>query len=443
MNISQTCSPATTTDPGVAITDRYRCPVEFADRFTVQQESGKEFFDFHDGRLRLDIPQNVRNDGGEISLPFDPVRMINTLRYERYMEVPNGIPIKATPGSVVSRLYYLARPLLPVALRRPLQALYFRGWNEIPFPRWPIDVTVESILENILSLCLKAQGLDAVPFIWFWPDGAAGAALMTHDVETASGQNYCPRLMDLDESFDIRSAFQIVPEERYRVTPSFLDELRSRGHEINIQDLNHDGRLFHSLESFESRVERINQYGRAYGARGFRSAVLYRNVNWYDRLEFDYDMSIPNVGHLEAQRGGCCTVFPYFVGNILELPVTTTQDYSLFYILRDYSLDLWKTQVNAILSKHGVASFIVHPDYIQTPREQSLYCTLLDFLNRCRADHGVWITTPGELNDWWRQRSESTLVYKGGAWEIEGPAKDRARIAYARIEDGTIVYSQP
>jgi hypothetical protein len=154
-------------------------------------------------------------------------------------------------------------------------------------------------------------------------------------------------------------------------------------------------------------------------------------------------MSIPNVGHLEAQRGGCCTVFPYFIGNILELPVTTTQDYSLFYVLRDYSLDLWKTQVNTILSKHGVTSFIVHPDYIQTRRADNLYRNLLDYLTRHRAERGLWITTPGELNDWWRQRSESTVVYQDGAWKIEGPAKDRARIAYARIEDGILTYSRP
>jgi hypothetical protein len=40
-------------------------------------------------------------------------------------------------------------------------------------------------------------------------------------------------------------------------------------------------------------------------------------------------MSVPNVGHLEVQRGGC-TVMPYFIGRIVELPVTTSQDYSVF-----------------------------------------------------------------------------------------------------------------
>src|SRR5260370_17199032 len=75
-------------------------------------------------------------------------------------------------------------------------------------------------------------------------------------------------------------------------------------------------------------------------------------------------MSIPNVAHLDPQRGGCCTVMPYFIGNMLELPVTTTQDYTLFHVLNELSIDLWKTQIDLILKKNGLLNFIVHPDYI-------------------------------------------------------------------------------
>ena len=69
---------------------------------------------------------------------------------------------------------------------------------------------------------------------------------------------------------------------------------------------------------------------------------------------------------------------PYFIGKILELPVTTTQDYPLFHILRDYSIDLWKRQTELIMEKHGLMSFIVHPDYIMSNRERGTYETLLD-----------------------------------------------------------------
>ena len=189
---------------------------------------------------------------------------------------------------------------------------------------------------------MKAKGVDRVPFIWFWPDGAQSCAAMTHDVETERGRDFCTELMNVDESFGIKSSFQIVPEGRYQISEDFIQAIRDRGFEINIQDLNHDGNLFRDPEEFCRRAHKINEYAETYGASGFRAAVLYRNLDWYDALQFAFDMSVPNVAHLDPQRGGCCTVMPYFFGETLEIPVTTTQDYTLFHLLNDYSLDLWK-----------------------------------------------------------------------------------------------------
>jgi len=132
----------------------------------------------------------------------------------------------------------------------------------------------------------------------------------------------------------------VVPEGRYEVSAAFVKGIRDRGFEVNIQDLNHDGNLFRDQEEFRRRAREINRYGEAYGAKGFRAAVLYRNLDWFDALKFSFDMSVPNVAHLDPQRGGCCTVMPYFVGDILEIPVTTTQDSALFHLLNEYSLDL-------------------------------------------------------------------------------------------------------
>ena len=91
---------------------------------------------------------------------------------------------------------------------------------------------------------------------------------------------------------------------------------------------------------------------------------MYREQAWFDAFEFQYDMSVPNAAHLEPQRGGCCTVMPYFVGDILELPLTTTQDYTLFHILNDYSTTLWQEQIRLITGRHGLVSVITHPDYL-------------------------------------------------------------------------------
>lgn len=432
--------------------DRYRCP-DFDNASSPGPllsapsyfRSGRYSWEHRASSGRsgdTDLNPDVTAHQGRLSPPFDLVQAIENLRYERYAHAENAFSA-ANQNGLLRRLYYSTRPLLPLKFRSVLQRIYLRGWNRISFPSWPVDVTVENLIEKVLLFSMKAAGLTTIPFIWFWPDGASSATIMTHDIETTAGRDFCGSLMDIDESFGFRSSFQVVPEERYRVPPDFLSAIRARGHCINVQDLNHDGQLFSDRLQFCSRVKLINEYGRKFGAKGFRSAVLYRNLNWYDQLEFEYDMSVPNVGHLDAQRGGCCTVFPYFIGHILELPVTTTQDYSLFHILRDYSLDLWMAQASGVEAKHGLLSFIVHPDYLSDNRSQKTYHALLAYLRQRSRERGMWIATSDAVNRWWRQRSQMRLVSRDGTWLIDGPGKERAGIGYARIDGDRIVYTQP
>jgi hypothetical protein len=132
---------------------------------------------------------------------------------------------------------------------------------------------------------------------------------------------------------------------------------------------------------------------------------------------------------------------PYFVGKLLELPVTTTQDYSLLHILKHYSIDLWKRQIELIMESHGLMSFIIHPDYITEGREQQTYQSLLRHLAQLREERNVWISTPKDVDHWWRQRANLTLVGRDGGWEIEGDGKDRACIAYASEKDGRLEFT--
>src|SRR5262249_49403909 len=159
--------------------------------------------------------------------------------------------------------------------------------------------------------------------------------------------------------------------------PAYVCGIRNRGCEFNMHDLNHDGHLYSNRSEFVRRAAEINSYTRHYKAQGFRAGAMYRKQDWYDAFEFSYDMSVPNVAHLEPFRGGCCTVMPYFVGKILELPLTTTQDYSLFHILDDYSIDLWMQQLGRIKERNGLMSLLTHPDYLIEPGAQKVYESLL------------------------------------------------------------------
>ena len=287
---------------------------------------------------------------------------------------------------------------------------------------------------------MRAKGLDRMPFVWFWPDGARGCLLMTHDVESQAGYDFCGKLMDIDDAHNIKACFQLVPEGTYRLRAAMLQDIRERAFEANIQDLNHDGYLFADRKEFLHRARKINEYGRAYEAKGFRSAVLYRNPDWYEALEFSYDMSIPNVAHLDPQRGGCCTVMPYFIGNVLEIPLTTTQDYMLFHVLGKYSLDLWKAQAEAILKHNGLISFLVHPDYVIEKRAQGVYRELLSWVRDFVTRERLWSALPEQVDGWWRARSKMRVVQTGGEWRVEGPGADRAVLAFAKIVGDHIEY---
>jgi hypothetical protein len=132
---------------------------------------------------------------------------------------------------------------------------------------------------------------------------------------------------------------------------------------------------------------------------------------------------------------------PYFLGNILEIPVTTIQDYTLFNILHDYSINVWKQQTDLIMGRHGLMSFIVHPDYVTEQRERDIYQSLLKHLASLRDEQSLWITTPGEIDRWWRQRAEMQVVETQDGWSIQGDGKERARLAWASEVDGRLVLS--
>jgi hypothetical protein len=440
-----------------AFLDYYRCPTRFADfrlmpGALTQRSASRSQIGVDLNRYRVAANGSgaspmestlagnstaVADEASPYLLPFHLTDVVTNIRQERYVDKVDASFWK----KLVKRAYYAVRPALPVHVRRHLQGAWLKGWDRKPFPSWPVDRTVDRILEQAMVLSVETAATRRIPFIWFWPEGKSSCAIMTHDVETDAGLNFCETLMDIDDSFGIKSSFQIIPEGRYKASNAMLDRMRSRGFEINVHDLRHDGHLFREAKQFPKRAEQINRYATAFGSKGFRSGVLYRNMEWYGAFKFAYDMSVPNVGHLDPQHGGCCTVMPFYVGNILELPVTTIQDYSLFNILGSYSIELWQQQIELIREQHGLMSFIVHPDYLDTAKARDTYQSLLAELARLRSEANVWIPTPGEVETWWRQRSQMQLVADGINWRIEGPGAEHASIAYATLVQDKLAYS--
>ena len=386
-------------------------------------------------RHLADAWERVSTADGIGVLPFDLNEVVRNLHLETYSVAVSGW------RKYVRNAYYSVRPKLTVGTRKYLQRMYLSGWKKVSFPHWPVDRSADRLLEQALALGLKASGAATIPFIWFWPGAHSSCAIVTHDVEATMGRDFTGKLIELDASFGMKASYQVVPEERYDVPMAYLDLIRDHGCEVNVHDLNHDGMLFSDRNTFLERAKAINRYGRTFRARGFRSGAMYRNQEWFQALEFEYDMSVPNVAHLEPQGGGCCSIMPYFIGNLLELPLTTIQDYAVFHIFGERNIDIWKEQISEIQRNHGLITILSHPDYIIESWAQDIYAELLGYLAGEVSAKNIWLTTPGQVNDWWRLRSKLSLQPEGAGWQIVGEGSDRARIAYASLVDGVLQYS--
>ena len=94
---------------------------------------------------------NVKVTAASIELPFDPVQVVENLRRERY--ISRAIIHQGSLGTnpFVRSIYYLGRPFMPTMVRKHLQQAYFRGWDKVSFPKWPVDLTVENISRAIIA----------------------------------------------------------------------------------------------------------------------------------------------------------------------------------------------------------------------------------------------------------------------------------------------------
>jgi hypothetical protein len=110
-----------------------------------------------------DLSQHVTSDGSSLHLPFDPSEIVDNLRLERYANGEYAGDRAILSSEAIRRVYYFFRPLLSVSVRKHFQRLALRNWQELPFPVWPVDRTVEHILERLLFLSVKDQSIREDP----------------------------------------------------------------------------------------------------------------------------------------------------------------------------------------------------------------------------------------------------------------------------------------
>lgn len=315
------------------------------------------------------------------------------------------------------RLYYELKPWLPRPLTRGLRRVYGGMTGRTFTLNWPIEDRYVRFQYEVVRRLLQETNLDHMQYIHFWPHNHRFALALTHDIETADGQANVERVADLEERLGFRSSFNFVPE-RYQVDRGLMERLRTRGFEIGLHGLKHDGRLFRSFTEFARRAIRINHYFKLFGSVGFRSPLTHREPLWMQALDMEYDSSFFDVDPYEPQPGGCMSIWPFFVGRFVELPYTLAQDYTLSAVLRETTPRIWLDKVDFIEAHCGLALLNSHPDYL---RERNRWRVYEEFLRAMESRGGYWQALPHEIARWWRDRSQLPAESLPGVTESEIP----------------------
>ena len=292
---------------------------------------------------RLDA---VRLSDGRVIAPFDFDEAYQNFLSERWRAQTD------LRGLGASRLtfYYRVKRLLPRGLQLALRRLFIASSKTPAFPGWPLELSVDR-LTRFYARCLLANAeVEQAPFTWFWPGTHHAALILTHDVETGDGLRLALELADLEQERGFRSSFNVVAGD-YPVDDGILRELADRGFEIGLHGLHHDRSLFSSRAEFERQLPALVEAAERFGSHGFRSPATHRVLEWLPELPALYDCTVPHADRYEPQPGGCCSLWPYSIGRIVELPWTLPQDHILFTLLRQRSAAVWLQQVQEIESR--------------------------------------------------------------------------------------------
>lgn len=331
-----------------------------------------------------------------------------------------------------SNLYWIgvamgAYPILKPILPKPL-LIYLRSRCAMLIQKcssgvWPID-----------------ENSDRPPETWRgWPGGKRFALVLTHDVEGDLGQKNCHELVELEIRLGFRSSFNFVAEG-YQINRRLQNYIVEQGFEVGVHGLTHRGNLFRSEEAFRETKAGINRYLKQWQSVGFRTPSMYHNLEWISELEIEYDSSTFDTDPFEPQPDGVGTIFPFWVegqtgrGGFVELPYTLPQDFTLFLLLKEKSIDVWKRKLRWIVEKGGMALVNTHPDYMRFDHAKTSSIEYParhyeDFLSHILSEYEgqYWHVLPREMARFWRE----SFVNRASGINSQGQKDGKSQ------EDGT------
>jgi peptidoglycan/xylan/chitin deacetylase (PgdA/CDA1 family) len=350
----------------------------------------------------------VRGEDGNVTLPFGLADALTAYTSEAWTRRAGR---RLSPALL--NAFYRVKRAIPRSFQLAGRRSLIR-WQGLPeFPAWPADSSVADLLRFWIRCELTARDLHEIRFRWFWPGRSQAALILTHDVESEAGLRNAARIADLEQERGLRSSFNVVAED-YPIDWGIVEELRSRGFELGVHGVHHDRSMFSSRESFVAQQPALERMADRLGADGFRSPATHRVHDWLEELPVAYDCTVPMSDPYEPQPGGCCSPWPYFLGDVVELPWTLPQDHTTFTLLRERSIGLWMKQLGWLEREAGLVQCLSHPDpgYLGDGDKEALY---VEFLDAVASRPGLWKALPREVAAWWRGRDLGTANGPSGS----------------------------
>jgi len=343
-----------------------------------------------------------RDEKNRIIFNFNPQEAINFLLEEKYLK-------KIRP--FYTRLPYGFPKIIPSYLKKRIKSIirYSNKKANISFPDWPIEKSVE-LIRAIFLECMQMQKVNTDKVKnRFWPESKKFAIVLTHDVDTAKGFKNIDIIAAMEEEKGFVSTW-FMPAKGYNKDRAILNRLLDRGHEIAMHGDYHDNGLsFLSKDKMSARFKNCFDFIERYDVKGFRAPSLFHSpilMNVLSELGF-YDSSMPDTGKLSPfpHTVGCCSVFPFIVNNVLEIPISLPLDSSLIFLKFNSEdiVNIWKKKTQWLKQIGGLLLLDTHPEPHFIADSQYLQSYKL-FLDELSVYNDAWKTTAGSVADWWTRR---------------------------------------
>ena len=322
---------------------------------------------------------------GRLIFNFDPVATVAHVTGERYVHPRRPLHtyapwlVSALPGRVRLAGHHVASRV--EGFRHRLGGKPGNAPGEQAFPDYPRERSVELIR----LLFHRALGLEGRSF---WPAGASAVAMITCDVDTADGQDRMPAIAQEAERLGLTACFYVVGD-RFPLDHGLLRRVRQAGHEIGLHGAKHDMRLAYlPYPAVMERLDRCREMVEQHQVVGFRSPALLTSPALTRALSgrFSYDSSVPDtdVDTVAAPRRGCGSLFPFWQGSLLQIPLTLPLDDRL--LLRGESpgqmVTTWQRKMHWIRKAGGAAVLTTHaePHLGGSPKLLPSYRRMLEWI---------------------------------------------------------------